>query len=250
VLFRSGVLYEPFLSGDIDQWDSLPGTYLERQMDPSKRADGSSLGEFTNTQHILLLTLAKLFALPVPRPSSYSYPLPIDLSCGISFKGYWETMNPRGKLRMGMNFNCDIGFLLHIGLDYNIAKELVSREIFVGISLKDALATKVTWLHSPSDYQEPVDKDEFMGISYVDKSGILGANWTVSLVGERFYTKTVHYGIEAQFWNIAAFRAGLSGKIPTVGLGLTYRRITLDYALSFDDLAVSPVRLSLGYAFK
>jgi len=31
-----------FFSGDISRWDTLPGTYLERQIDPTLRADGSN----------------------------------------------------------------------------------------------------------------------------------------------------------------------------------------------------------------
>jgi hypothetical protein len=196
-----------------------------------------------------MLALAKRFNLPVPRPTSYSYPLPMELAIGLSFKGYWQTMNIQKKMRMGMNFNCDVGCLLHIGVDYDILKQRTSREIFAGISVKDALGTKVIWLHSPSDYQERVDRVEYVGFSYVDKTGILGANWTLTIAGERFYKKTIHCGIEAQFWNMIAFRAGLSDKIPVLGMGVQYKKISLDYAFSFDDLAYSPVRLSLGYVF-
>jgi len=244
-----GIAYEPFFSGDINLWDSLPGTYLQRQMDPAKRADGSSQGIFTNAQNTLSLSLSKLFSLPIERPTSYSYPLPIEVATGLSFKGYWQTMNPRGKLRMGMNVNCDLGLLLHVGIDYDVSRKMVSRECFAGISIKDALGTKVVWLHSPADYQEKVDASEYFGFSYVDKTGILGANWTLTLGGARFYTTVFHGGIEAQFWNMVAFRAGLSDKTITAGVGLAYRSYCLDYAFSFDDLAYSPLRLSLGYSF-
>jgi hypothetical protein len=244
-----GLLYEPFLSGDIAQWDSLPGSYLERQMDPSMRADGSRVGTFSNTQHLLLMALAKRFTIPIPRPSSYSYPLPIELAVGLSFKGFWQTISLQKKTRMGMNFNCDIGCLLHVGIDYDIQKQMTSREIFIGLSLKDALGTKVIWLHSPVDYQEKVDRVEYVGLSYVDKTRILGANWTISLAGENYYARTFHCGIEAQYWDMISFRAGLSDKVPVLGVGVLYRKISLDYAFSFDDLAYSPVRLSLGYIF-
>ena len=244
-----GMAYEPFLSGDIDEWDSLPGTYLQRQMDPSMRANGSSKGIFTNTQNTLELILSKLFSIPIERPTSYSYPLPIEVASGLSFKGYWQTMNPDGKLRMGMNINCDLGLLFHVGLDYDISRKMVSRELYAGISIKDALGTSILWLHSPVQYQEKVDASEYFGVSYVDKTGILGANWTLTLGGERLYTAGFHGGIEAQYWNMVAFRAGLSDKTVTAGVGLTYKSYCLDYAFSFDDLAYSPLRLSLSYAF-
>jgi hypothetical protein len=244
-----GIGYEPFFSGDINQWDSLPGTYLQRQLDPSMRADGSSQGIFTNTQHILLLSLAKLFPLPIARPTSYSYPLPLDLAAGLSFKGYWQTMNPKGKLRMGMNANCDLGLMLHVGIDYDVNKKAVCREAYVGLSVKDVLGTKVIWLHSPTGYQEKVDASEYFGCLYVDKTGLLGANWTLALGAERSYVNAFHGGIEAQYWDMVAFRAGLSDKTVTLGVGIAYKSYCFDYAFSFDDLDNSPVRLSLGYSF-
>jgi hypothetical protein len=244
-----GLIYEPFFSGDISRWDSLPGTYLERQIDPTLRADGSNKGVFTNNQNILSLSLAKLFELPVPRPASYSYPLPVELSAGVSFKGFWQTMNPGGKLRMGVNVNCDAGLVLRIGLDYDMSSQTVSREIYAAASLRDALGTQVTWLHSPDNYQEQVDRLQFYGISYVDKTGILAAHWTVSLAIEKSYELTYHGGIEALFWDMLAFRAGMSDKVPTLGAGVRYKRYYLDYAFSFDDVASSPLRLSLGCWF-
>jgi hypothetical protein len=244
-----GILYEPFFSGDINLWDTLEGTYLERLMDASKRTDGSSSGVFTNTQHNLSISFARLFNVPVPRPTSYSYPLPIEFSAGIGFKGYWQTMNPDKKLRMGMNVNCDAGLMLHIGIDYDLLKKNVSREIYAGFSVKDFLGTKVIWIHSPTNYQEKVDRTEYFGLSYIDKTGIAGADWTVALGGERSYTTIFQGGIEARFWNILSFRAGLSDQTFTTGVGISYKKYQLDYAFSFDDLAYSPLRLSLGYSF-
>jgi hypothetical protein len=244
-----GVIYEPFFSGEISRWDTLPGTYLQRQMDPTLRADGSNEGSFSNNQNILSLTLAKLFDLPVPRPASYAYPLPVDLSLGVSFKGYWQTMDPDGKLRMGVNVNCDVGAVLHVGLDYDMTSQSVSREIFGSIALRDALGTQVTWLHSPDNYQEPVDRLQDYGISYVDKTGILSAWWTVSFSIEKSYSVTYHAGIEALFWEMLAFRAGMSQNVPTLGAGVRYKRYYLDYAFSFDDVSYSPLRVSLGYRF-
>jgi hypothetical protein len=244
-----GLIYEPFFSGDISRWDTLSGSYLQRQMDPSLRADGSDNGSFSNNQNILSLTIAKLFDLPVPRPASYAYPLPVDLSLGVSFKGYWQTMNPDGKLRMGMNVNCDVGAILRVGLDYDLTSQSVTREIFGAIALRDALGTQVSWLHSPVNYQEPVDRLQYYGISYVDKTNILSAHWTLSFSVEKSYSVTYHGGIEALFWEMLAFRAGMSENVPTLGAGVRYKQYYLDYAFSFDDVSYSPLRVSLGFRF-
>jgi len=152
-------------------------------------------------------------------------------------------------LRMGVNVNCDAGLVLRIGLDYDLSSQTVSREIYAAASLRDALGTQVTWLHSPDNYQEKVDRLQYYGVSYVDKTGILAAHWTVSLAIEKSYELTYHGGIEALFWEMLAFRAGMSDKVPTLGAGVRYKRYYLDYAFSFDDVASSPLRLSLGCWF-
>jgi hypothetical protein len=242
--------YDRFSSGNIEQHDSLAGaSYQERIEQPSIRADGSSTGLFTNNHNLILLSIAKIFSVPIPRPASYSYPMPIELSAGISFKDYWQTMNPGGKVRMGNNVNCDAGLLLRISINYDLAKKQVDREIYVGAAVKDFLGTRVVWLHSPDDYQESIDRKQYFGISYVDGSGLLGARWIASFAMMRSYETTYHGGLEAQLWNTIAFRLGLSDRVFTCGAGLTYKRYSLDYAFRFDELEYSPLRLALRVVF-
>jgi hypothetical protein len=241
--------YVRYQSGAIKEWDSLPGTQLQRLEDPSMRADGSYNGLFYNNQNIVLLSLAKIFPLPIPRPTSYNYPLPIDLSVGISFKDFWQTLNPGGKVRMGMNINCDAGLMLRVSIDYDLVKKQVDREVYAGVTVKDFLGTSVVWLNSPDNYQETVDGTQCYGISYIDRTHFLGANWLVSFAIEKSYDLTYHGGIEAEFFDLIALRAGLSGKVWTCGAGITYRNYALDYAFRFDDIDYSPLRIALRVSF-
>jgi hypothetical protein len=213
------------------------------------RADGSYNGLFYNNQNIVLLSLAKIFPLPIPRPASYSYPLPIDQSVGISFKDFWQTLNPGGKVRMGMNINCDAGLMLRVSIDYDLVKKQVDREVYAGVTVKDFLGTSVVWLNSPDNYQETVDGAQYYGISYIDRTHFLGANWLVSFAIEKSYDLTYHGGIEAEFFDLVALRAGLSGKVWTCGTGITYRNYALDYAFRFDDIDYSPLRVALRVSF-
>jgi hypothetical protein len=241
--------YVRYQSGAIKQWDTLPGTEQQRLADPSLRADGSYDGLFYNDQNLATISLAKIFPMPIPRPESYSYPLPIDVSAGVSFKDFWQTLNPGGKVRMGMNINCDAGLLLRVSIDYNLQKKEVSREVYAGVMLKDFLGTSVVWLHSPDNYQERVDGSQYYGLSYIDRTHFLGANWLVSFAVEKSYTVTYHGGIEAEFFDMVALRAGLSDKVVTCGAGVTYRNYSLDYAFRFDDIDYSPLRLALRVNF-
>jgi hypothetical protein len=241
--------YERYQSGAIKEWDSLPGTPLQRLEDPSLRADGSDNGLFYNDQNSVILSLAKIFPMPIPRPESYSYPLPIDLSAGISFKDFWQTLNPYGKVYMGMNINCDAGLLLRVSIDYDLVKKQVCREVFAGVTVKDFLGTNVVWLHSPDNYQENVDASEYYGISYIDRTHFLGANWLVSFALEKSYDVTYHGGIEAQFFDMVSLRAGLSEHVWTCGAGIAYRSYSLDYAFRFDDIDYSPLRIALRVSF-
>jgi|WetSurMetagenome_2_1015567.scaffolds.fasta_scaffold00055_42 hypothetical protein len=241
--------YTRFQSGTIYQWDTLPGTELQRLSDPSMRADGSYLGTFANDQNLLVLSVARVFSIPVPRLTSYSYPLPFEISGGLGFKGFWQTMNPAGKVRMGMNINCDGGVLLRVGLDYDLLKKRVSREILAGLDVRNFLGTRMMWLHSPDGYQESVDMSECIGVSYIDRTRVLGATWILSLAARRDYGTTYHGGIEAQFADMISFRVGMSDRVFTCGAGITYKNYSIDYAYRFDEVAPSPVRLSLRVAF-
>jgi hypothetical protein len=241
--------YVRYQSGAIKLWDSLPGTELQRLQEPSLRADDSYNGFFYNDQNLAVLSLAKIFPMPIPRPTSYSYPLPVDVSIGVSFKDFWQTLNPNGKVRMGMNINCDAGLLLRVSIDYDLKKKQVCREIYAGVTLKDFLGTRVVWLHSPDNYEETVDGIQYYGISYIDKTHFLGANWLVSFALEKSYDLTYHTGIEAEFFDLIALRVGLSQNVWTCGAGVTYRNYSLDYAFRFDDIDFSPLRLAFRVSF-
>ena len=241
--------YTRFQSGTISQWDTLPGTELARLADPSLRADGSSNGSFTNDQNLLVLSIARVFPMPVPRVTTYSYPLPVELSGGINFKGFWQTLNPWGQVRMGMNINADAGVLLRVGIDYDLVKKQVSREFYAGLDVRNFLGTRMVWLHSPDNYQETVDMSESFGVSYIDRTRILGATWIATFAVLRDYGYTYHGGLEAQFADMISFRVGVSEKTFTCGAGVTFKNYSLDYAYRFDEIAPSPLRLSLRVAF-
>jgi hypothetical protein len=250
----ASALYMPFLSGPIDRYDTLQGIATDRQ-DGSLRPDGTPLSSFTNNQHLIVVSVGKLFSFSMPRSSDASFPLPFEIAAGASFKSFWQTMKPDTLLRMGMGANLDAGVILRVGLDYHLVRKEVSRQLFFGASARDFLPSPVVWVRSrdeynPSDeYREEITKSYYTGISYVDKSGILGGNWTLTAALEKRYRLSWHYGAEAEFFNMIAFRGGLSDRIPSVGAGIRYDRYYLDYTFRFDELAFSYVRLAAGIRY-
>lgn len=249
----ASILYVPFFSGPIDREDTLPGSYQERLLDQSLRADGSSLGTFSDNHHLVLVSIAKLFSLPMPRLPEAGFPLPLDIGTGFSFKSSWETMNPVStSTDYSMNINLDVGITARAGLDYDLRKKEVSRQLLLGMAIRDILPSPVVWIHSrdeynPSqEYSEPITPTIISGIAYVDKSGDFGGTWTLSAGVQKQYAITYQYGLEAEFWNTISFRGGFSDKVPSIGAGIRYKKFYLDYAFRFDELGVSPVRLSLG----
>lgn len=244
----AGIVYRAFFPDLINEYDSLPGSYYDRIK--NYNIDGyPAKGAFHNNQHNIIVTLAKDFSLPLQRPNSYSLPIPIDFSIGINIKSLWMTMTPGNKVRLGYNINLDAGLIVRIGLDYNLEKKSIMREILIGMSLRDFLPTKMTWLHSYENYEEPVDGSEFYGLSYIDRSGFLYGNWTVSMALQRNYELTMHAGLEGEFFNMVSFRCGVSNKIPTLGAGIHYKRYSIDYSFTFDDLDYSFLRLGVGVKF-
>jgi hypothetical protein len=158
-------------------------------------------------------------------------------------------MNPGDIRGLGIGVNGDIGFIGRVGIDYDLAKKEVCREIVIGASIHDILPGKIIWVNSNDNYKEPVQISQFYGISYIDKGDLFPGNWTVVLALKKHYEITWHGGIEAQFWNTVAFRAGLSGKTPTVGAGIHYKYYFIDYAFRFDNIDFSYLRITLGVRF-
>lgn len=242
--------YAAFFSGDIIEQDTLPGTPLERLYDYGKRPDeNSGRGVFHNNHHLLTASVAKVFGIPLPRPSGFSVPIPLDVGGGVSFRYYWQTMTPGDKTRMAVNGNLDVGTAVRLGVDYDIEEERICRAVMFGVSVRNVLRTKMVWLYSRDSYEEPVHPSAHFGISYLDETGFLFADWLLSVALHRRYESTLHAGIEATVRDVVSFRVGIADRTFSFGAGIGYRGVTIDYSFSFDELAFTPLRLAVGYAF-
>lgn len=244
----------PFYSGAITTYDTLTGTYHERLLDPSKRADGTGTGVLTDNQNLFLLALGKRFSIPMPRSSFSGKPLSIDFGIGGAFRGLTHTIKYDEKVRMGMNANIDAGFLARIGLDYDFQAKETIRSITFGATFKNFIPGNVSWAHSDDgsgkgEYREPLKAIQYYGVAYADESQLLGGDWVFSLAIHNDYQVSYHGGVEALFWDIAAFRAGFSDGVPTLGAGVRYRNYFFDYAFRFDPVDISPLRVVAGVVF-
>lgn len=239
-------MYVPFFSGNIPLYDSLKGTYQQLLENEKLRSTGTPIGYFRNNQHLLLVSVGKTFSFKMPTMAGYGIPRPFSLSMGINMKGYWQTMNPGKKNYLGVGINADIGIIADMGLDYDMSKKETNRDFLLGITIRDVVPGYIKWVNSPLQYKEKVKYSQYYGLSYVDRSGDLKGNWIFALAVEKYYSTTWHLGIEAEFWNTAVFRVGLSGKIPTLGAGVHYKRYFLDYAFRFDKIELSYLRIAVG----
>jgi hypothetical protein len=264
----TGVLYESFFSGEISMWDELPGTHQQRLEDPSLRADGSREGAFRNNQHLLYANFSRLFAFSLPRPSGLHYPFPLEIYIGANVAAHVQTFLFSSKTRMGMNINADLGALVRLGVDYDLDTKQISRWLNFGACVKNVFPTSMMWIYAndPEEYTEPVYNSQFFGISYIDKSGLLNANWIVGAsihrsvqgeevvfeedtIGTRVYVSTYHVGLEAELFEMVSIRGGLSDMVPCLGAGIRWRNFRLDYTFRFDTVNFSPVQLGIGVLF-
>ncbi len=243
------ICYLPFYSGRIQMYDTIPEATMLSGIQSHQPT-----GFIRNYQHLGVLSFARKFPMLLPRTSVTDLPLPLDLSIGCNMKVYAQTMSPYGILYIGMGYNADIGFQARIGLDSDIKTNEVLREIWLGATIRDVLPSDFIWvcsrknrlISSPEDYREPFNYAQYYGIAYVDRSGDLFAHWTVALAIQKEYALTYHGGVEAGFWNTVYFRGGFSGRTPTCGAGLHYKNFFIDYALRFEEIAFSFIRLSIG----
>jgi hypothetical protein len=243
------LVYLPFYSGKIERYDSLPGTYQERIMTADKSVFGAPKGYFRNNQHLVLCSIGKMFILQLPRLSGIGVPLPVEISTGVSVKGLWQMMDPDGQLMVGAGFNADIGLLTRVAIDYDLRRKETIRHILLAVGLRDVLPSSMAWVNSPEGYNEVYMLTQSYGLSYTDQSGFLNGNWMVALALSKSVDLSYHAGIEAEYWNLVSFRAGISDRIPVLGAGIHYKNIFSDYALRFDRVDFSYVRLNVGVTF-
>ncbi|MBN1578604.1 MAG: hypothetical protein JW913_18720 [Chitinispirillaceae bacterium] len=240
--------YQPFYSGRILQYDTIPESPVNGM------TSYQPTGFIRNYQHLVICALARNFPLRLPRFPGTDLPLPLDISIGGNLKAYAQTMSPSGLLHIGMGYNVDLGLQTRIGLDFDVRNNEVRREVWLGATIRDVLPSDVIWIYarddklmySPENYREPFHYAQYYGVAFVDRSGDLFADWTVALSLHKEYEVTYHGGIEAEFWNTALFRIGFSGRTPTLGAGLRYRRFFIDYAFRFEEIALSFIRLTVG----
>jgi hypothetical protein len=117
------------------------------------------------------------------------------------------------------------------------------------MELKNILPTSIAWQESYNDYDEPFALSQHYGISYVDRSGFLGGNWTVALALRKTVAVSYHAGLEVEYWSKVFFRIGIADRVPVLGAGIHLKNFYTDYALRFDQVSVSWIRLSTGITF-
>jgi hypothetical protein len=248
---NSGVtlMYLPFYSGKIAQYDSLPGTYQERLMVHDKTVFGNPKGYFRNNQHLVVCSIGKLFEFQLPRLPGVGLPLSFELGVGADIKGLWHMMDPDGQLILASGFNADLGVLSRIAVDYDLERKEATRHVLIAMQLKNILPTSISWQESYNDYHESFMLSQQYGVSYVDKSGFLGGNWTVAMALRKINDLSYHAGIEVEYWDKVFFRIGIADRVPVIGAGIHLKNFFTDYALRFDQISVSWVRLATGITF-
>ncbi|HEX2959525.1 MAG TPA: hypothetical protein VHO70_22005 [Chitinispirillaceae bacterium] len=243
------LMYVPFYSGKIPRYDSLPGTYQERLLVQDKSVFGKHNGYFRNNQHLVVCSVGKLFEFQFPRLPGISLPLPVEVGLGADIKGFWHMMDPDGNLILASGFNADLGFVSRIAIDHDLRTMKPSRQILIAMQLKNIFPSSVNWQDSYNNYSEPFTFSHQYGLSFVDQSGFLGGNWTVALALKKYIDVSYHAGIEVEYWERVCFRVGLADRVPVIGAGVHLRHFFADYALRFDPVSVSWVRLATGVTF-
>jgi len=243
------LMYLPFYSGKIARYDTLPGTFEERLMTQDKTVFGNPSGYFRNNQHLVLCTVGKLFELQLPRIPGVGLPLSLELGVGAGVKGFWHMMDPDGQLILASGFNADLGILSRVAVDYDIERKESSRYVLIAMQLRNILPSSVSWQESYNDYDEPFEMSQQYGVSYADKSGFLGGNWTIAMALRKITTLTYHAGIEVEYWDRVFFRIGVTDRLPVIGAGIHLKHFFTDYALRFDRVSVSWVRIATGVTF-
>lgn len=249
----AAISYQPFYSGIIEEYDSVSSSVIE-----SGIKTFSPTGYFKNYHHLFTLSSARKVSYILPRVSETDIKRTADFAAGLNIKAYLQTMNPKGYRYIGAGYNFDLGLAARIVLDTDLKSGEMRREFVAAATIRDFFPSKVRWVssvktrlyNSPQNYTEPFSSSQYYGIAYVDKSGDFFVDLTLALSLHKEYGEvTYHGGIEAEILKMVSFRLGFSDRIPTLGSGVRYKNFFIDYALRFDEINPSYIRLTLGLFF-
>lgn len=214
----------------------------ERYTDPEGIGlTAPAIGNFTFANNAYYITFSRLSTVDLDLGWQY-FNLPVDIAYGLNFKMLDIGLDKNKATGMGL----DAGFLIAMGLDDLFADEDFGR-LSIGISVQDIFNTPINW-DTQSKHKDEVERKWKFGFALSQPLRFIQSDLLFVYDIDTKYSGRYGLGFEFLYRKIFAIRLGSNDGDFTAGAGITYWKITIDYAYQIQDLGNSHrVGLSLSF---
>jgi hypothetical protein len=199
-------------------------------IDSGLRAPAS--GSFTFANNAYFITFSRLSRVEMDLGWQY-FQLPVDISYGVNFK----LIDIGLDSKKGSGLGIDLGIKFLTGLDDLFADDGFG-DLSMAVALQDVFNTPITW-DTNSKQKDEIARAWRFGFAYDQPMRFMDSRLVLAYDIYTRYDWTWHLGSELVYSELVALRFGfLSGDF-TAGAGLSYWKLSIDYAYQSHDLGNS-----------
>lgn len=217
-------------SNDIPRFPELVGGDKNpgpRTKDKLLQGDGNPQGHFSDAEDALFFSFGKMSRYKLDLGWQY-FVLPLEFPLGGSLKYIHYSL--AGKTARGVGF--DIGGGVRFAASDLFAKEYLGK-VALALVFQNVANTAITW---ETRRQDVVPYKTKISISYLQPLTFWRSKVTLSWEKESKKHKKSQFGVEYTYKNGLSFRGGYNGESFSMGTGMIFRALRVDYALSSHEL--------------
>ncbi len=202
----------------------------ERYLDPDRNGlRAGPIGSFTFANNAYFITFSRIHHWKADLGWQY-FELPIDFAYGLNFKMIDIGLDDK----TGSGLGVDGGVRIATGLDDLFADENFGL-LSIGVSVQDVFQTAITW-DTDSKQKDEIERAWRFGFAYNQPLLFIDSE---ILFAYDIYTKyegSWHLGSEFVYNKLMALRFGFYDGEFTAGAGISYWKLSVDYAYQSHDL--------------
>lgn len=219
---------------DIPRYAALEGTRYDRILNPEWRSTGIPEGFFGDVEDALLLSIGRGFDFDLTIGSGlFPSIIPLRLNIGMSYKYISQRLDKSEGRGQGLDVGMLVKFFGPVTTSGN-----PKRVLSFGMNLQDVAGTTVAW-NTANRSRDRLQLNGLFGISYTEWLSWIKSQLTLSVMQEKGYESTNHWGCELLVMKLLVLRSGISHRRFTAGAGLKIFWLRLDYAFVSYDLGNS-----------
>ncbi len=213
-----------------------PDYFLSGDYSPEKIREeilqhkGKGFGYFSDKEDALFISFSKMFTYDLFMEWMYKI-LRIEIPIGANVKMIKKQLDTSEAFGLGTDFGARIKFSFG-----QIANNKLGALSF-GLTLQDFTTTHVYW---NTEHLDEIPINMKSSVAFEQPISFLKSHIVVSAEKNTHYNKNIRYGLEYQFLNLLAFRAGVNEEQLNFGCGLNFKIFSLktiiDYAFLRHDL--------------